>query len=132
MTSQIQSIKALRTRSVSYRLEIACTVTLSIKAPLLLPFASTLTGAPFGYASRRYFATTSSSRLVQLQTAPRPVHVQGVQGDKGTSWNRSGTGDVDGCTICGNGRLKTFAQGPWCSLMHAQDRGAEQPPSSRK
>ena len=50
-----------------HRLEIACTATLSIKALLLLPFASTLTGAPFGTPPGATFATTTSSRLVQLQ-----------------------------------------------------------------
>ena len=53
MTSQILSTKALRTLPVPHR--------------LVQPFASTLTAAPSGYALGRYFATTSSSRLIQLQ-----------------------------------------------------------------
>ena len=61
--------KALRTFSAIFRLEIACTATLSIKAILLLPFASTQTGASFGAPPSATFATTTSSRLVQLQNS---------------------------------------------------------------
>ena len=57
------SIKALRTFSAFIRLEIACTATLSIKATLLL-----LSPRPFGTPPSATLATTTSPRLVQLQS----------------------------------------------------------------